>query len=102
MWRIFIGIVAACHGRYLRCRPETTPDDRGGRPVGRRSPAAASGGGQLTRPQRAGTFGGSQPTCEVWAWMQRYVCPRSEERRAGNEGRSRGRPTQPKKKETWS
>jgi chitinase len=29
--------------------------------------------GQLTSCQSAGTFGGSQPVCDVCAWMQRYV-----------------------------
>ena len=26
----------------------------------------------LTGPHNAGTFGGSQPTCEVWAWIHLY------------------------------
>jgi len=33
-----------------------------------------SGEAAFTGCQRAGTFGGSQPTCEVWAWMHLNSC----------------------------
>jgi len=38
----------------------------------RGSAAAAVGRGQMAC-QRAGTFGGSQPPMEVWAWRHRYL-----------------------------